>query len=163
MLFRYLGRHCDRRFMWFSIAILIFLLDQSSKWLVCEQLSLYHSVPIFPFFSLYLTHNTGAAFSLLSQAPGWQRWFFVGVTLLIGIIVLIWIYRLSKQQWVIGLGLALILGGALGNVWDRLTLGYVIDFLLLHWHQFQWPVFNLADSSICLGAGILLIRLLRTP
>lgn len=155
-------KHIDHRLLWISIAVLIFLLDQFSKWWMCEHLSLYHEVPVLPFFSLYLAHNTGAAFSFLSQAPGWQRWFFVGIAFVIGAMIILWMCRLQKQQWLTALALALILGGALGNVWDRLTLGYVIDFLLLHWEQYQWPVFNIADSSICVGAVILFFRLLRS-
>lgn len=146
---------------WLILALFIFVLDQSSKWIACQYLALYHSVNVLPFFSLYLTHNTGAAFSFLSDANGWQRWFFSVFAGLVGVFIIMWLYRLPRHHSLMAIALALILGGALGNVWDRLFLGYVIDFLLLHWHQFQWPVFNIADSAICIGAVLLFFCLCR--
>ncbi len=146
---------------WFVLVGLIVIADQASKWLVCQQLTLYHPVPVFPFFSLYLTYNTGAAFSLFSDAAGWQRWLFTLTTAIIGVGITVWLWRLPRKQIIQAIALTLILGGAIGNLLDRVLFGYVIDFLLLHWRQWQWPVFNLADSVICIGAGLLCWQLLR--
>ena len=96
---------------WFILALLVFVLDQSSKWMVCQYLALYHSVNVLPFFSLYLTHNTGAAFSFLSDANGWQRWFFTVFAGLIGVFIVTWLYRLPRGQTITAIALALILGG----------------------------------------------------
>lgn len=124
---------------------------------------LYQAIPVFPGFNLTLMHNTGAAFSFLSQAGGWQRWFFIGLTSIISIAIFIWMYSLpTNRRWLL-VALAFVLGGALGNVWDRITLGYVIDFIevslkFLPWQIFNpWPAFNVADSAIFIGATMLII------
>jgi signal peptidase II len=149
--------------IWLMLAFGVFVLDQLSKWIACQFLTLYQTVPVLPFFSLSLVHNNGAAFSFLSAANGWQRWFFIGLAVCIGIGILFWLCRLSAKQVWMACGLSLILGGAMGNLWDRVCLGYVIDFLLLHWADFRWPVFNLADTAICIGAGILFFHWFKQP
>ena len=146
---------------WILVALFIVVLDQASKWIVCRQLLLHQPVVIFPFFSLFLTYNTGAAFSLFSQAAGWQRWLLIATSVIVIVAILFWLRRLPRQSCLLPLALMLVLGGAIGNLIDRMTLGYVIDFLLLHWQQWQWPVFNIADSAICLGTGLLGLQLLK--
>ena len=113
--------------------------------------------PVFPWFNLTLQHNTGAAFSFLSNAGGWQRYFFSAVAVVISIALAIWLLRLSPGQWLLALGLGLILGGALGNLWDRLALGYVVDFISVHYGGWYFPAFNIADSAITVGAGCILL------
>lgn len=139
---------------WLGIAILVIVLDHLSKWWVSSIMELHQAIPIWPFFSLVRVHNYGAAFSFLADAGGWQRWFFI----VIGIVATIIIVRLLKTHaheprmaW----ALALVLGGALGNVIDRVILGYVVDFLYLHYQEFAWPAFNIADSAISIGAAML--------
>lgn len=139
---------------WLGIAILVIVLDHLSKWWVSSTMELHQAIPIWPFFSLVRVHNYGAAFSFLADAGGWQRWFFI----VIGIVATIIIVRLLKTHaheprmaW----ALALVLGGALGNVIDRVILGYVVDFLYLHYQEFAWPAFNIADSAISIGAAML--------
>jgi signal peptidase II len=146
------------RLFYLLIVFFIFLADQISKWVVCQHLDYYQPVTLLPFFSLYLTHNSGAAFSFLSNGTGWQRWFFIAVGLVISTAIGMWLYRLPKKHFLTGIALSLILGGALGNLWDRVFTGYVVDFLLLHWHQYEWPVFNLADTAISIGAGVLFFQ-----
>jgi signal peptidase II len=146
---------------WLWVSALVFALDQWTK-----QLAMTHLVPAKPvavssFFNLQLSFNPGAAFSFLHRAGGWQRWFFIGFSILMSGAILIWLYRLSRQEKIIRFGLLLILGGALGNLWDRCSLGYVIDFIQLHVNQWYWPTFNVADSAISLGAFLVLLVMLR--
>jgi signal peptidase II len=102
-------------------------------------------------------YNTGAAFSFLSDAGGWQRWFFIGVSCFVSIIIVIWMYNtLTKSRYLL-FALSFILGGALGNLWDRLTLGYVVDFIEVYYQDMYWPAFNIADSSITIGAVLLIL------
>jgi signal peptidase II len=110
-----------------------------------------------PFLDLHKVYNPGAAFSFLSDASGWQRWFFVGLTLFVSLVLIAWLRRLQAGQERLALALALILGGAAGNLIDRVVYGYVIDFIDLYYGDFHWPVFNVADSAITLGAGLLVL------
>ena len=114
-------------------------------------------MPVFSWFNLTLQHNTGAAFSFLHDAGGWQRWFFAGVAVAISGALAVWLYRMPRGQWLLALGLGLILGGALGNLWDRLALGYVVDFISVHYGGRYFPAFNLADSAISVGAAAMLL------
>lgn len=143
------------RWLWLSAVVIG--LDQATKFLASTSLVLYEPRPVTPFFNLTLMHNTGAAFSFLSDAAGWQRWFFVVIALGISGAVAVWLYRLRPGQTWLAAALALILGGALGNVWDRITLGYVVDFIELYYHRWHWPAFNVADSAISVGAAMLVL------
>ena len=139
---------------WLGIAGLVIVLDHLSKWWVSATMDFQETIPVFPFFSFVLVHNQGAAFSFLADAGGWQRWLFIGI----GIVATVIIVRLLKthaHEPRMALALALVLGGALGNVLDRAVLGYVVDFLYFHYHGFAWPAFNIADSAISIGAAIL--------
>ncbi len=139
---------------WLGVAALVIALDHLSKWWISGTMDYQQTIPLLSFFSIVRVHNYGAAFSVLADASGWQRWFFIGI----GIVATVIIVRLLKTHaheprmaW----GLALVLGGALGNVIDRVVLGYVVDFLYFHYHGFAWPAFNIADSAISIGAAML--------
>ena len=142
--------------LWLALAVLVILLDQLTKLLIVGQYPLGWGQPLTSFFNLVRVHNTGAAFSFLASASGWQRWFFTGLGVVAAILI-VWMLRSHPGQKLFGLALSLILGGAIGNVIDRLMYGYVVDFLDFHWSGWHFPAFNLADSAITLGAGCLLL------
>lgn len=145
---------------WLWLSGLIIVLDQASKLFMASWLSIAETRAIIPFFNLTMAHNTGAAFSFLSQAGGWQRWFFVGLALAISSGLLVWLKKLAKTKME-AISISLILGGAIGNVIDRLLLGYVIDFIDVYYGTYHWPAFNIADSAICVGAALLIIDSFR--
>jgi len=145
---------------WLGVALAVIVADHLTKFWVSSTLAYQEAIPVLPFFSLVRVHNTGAAFSFLADAGGWQRWFFIAV----GIVATVIIVRLLKHhagQPRMALALALLLGGALGNVIDRVVLGHVVDFLYFHYRNFAWPAFNVADSAISIGAGLLIWDSLR--
>ena len=145
---------------WLGVALAVIVADHLTKWWVSSTLDFQETVPVLPFFSLVLVHNTGAAFSFLADAGGWQRWFFIAV----GVIATVIIVRLLKRHGHephLAFPLALVLGGALGNVIDRVVLGHVVDFLYFHYRGFAWPAFNVADSAISVGAALLIWDSLR--
>ena len=146
---------------WLGIAFIVILADQFTKTLILGDFTLGESRTVTGFFNVVHVHNTGAAFSFLAGAAGWQRWFFVGLALAAtGFIV--WMLLRHGGQRLFGTALALILGGALGNVIDRLLHGYVIDFIQVHYGGAYFPSFNVADSAITVGAGLLILdELLR--
>jgi len=150
-------------FMWLLVALVLMLLDQYTKYLAVGNIEPGTAVPVLPFFSLVLTYNTGAAFSFLAGASGWQRWFFVLIALgASGLIV--WMLYKHRRNTFLCVGLTLILGGAIGNLIDRLTVGAVVDFILVYWRQYHWPAFNIADSCISVGAAIVIWDgFMRTP
>jgi signal peptidase II len=158
-------RHASHRgpslWLWLALALLVLVLDQFTKWLIVGQFVLGDSRPITSFFNLVRAHNPGAAFSFLAQAGGWQRWLFTGIGLAASALM-IWMLRAHPGQKLFGFAIACILGGAIGNVIDRLVHGYVVDFLDFHWAGWHFPAFNAADSAITLGAACLLLdELLR--
>lgn len=147
--------------VWLALALLILLVDQLSKWLIIGQFHLGDSRSITGFFNLVRAHNPGAAFSFLAQAGGWQRWLFTGLGVGASLLM-VWMLRSHPGQKLFGFAIACILGGAIGNVIDRLVHGYVVDFLDFHWAGWHFPAFNAADSAITLGAACLLLdELLR--
>ncbi len=148
-------RLSDMKWFWLSGVVLI--LDQCSKLIADALLQFNQPVPLLSFLDLHKVYNPGAAFSFLSDASGWQRWFFVGLTLLVSLVLAVWLRRLQAGQAWLALALSLILGGALGNLIDRVVYGYVIDFIDLYYGDWHWPVFNLADSAITVGAGLLIL------
>ena len=141
--------------IWYGLAALLVLADQWTKQLALEHLTLATRDVVTPFFDLTLAFNRGAAFSFLSDAGGWQRGFFTTISVVVSAVIVGWIWRLGSGQRWLALGLALILGGALGNLYDRVALGYVVDFISLHYQHYYWPAFNLADSAITGGALLL--------
>jgi signal peptidase II len=142
--------------MWFGLSALVVLGDQLTKYAMIQWLERGQSVRVTPFFDLVMVYNPGAAFSFLSDAAGWQRWFFVLLALGISIWLVRLIRRHAQERW-LALSFSLILGGALGNVIDRLVHGAVIDFLYFHVGRYGWPAFNVADSAITVGAIMLAI------
>jgi signal peptidase II len=146
---------------WLGLAFVILLVDQFTKVLIQGYYQLGDSTPMTSFFNLVRAHNSGAAFSFLSGASGWQRWFFMVLGMLAAAVI-VWLLRSHGGQKLFSFALACILGGALGNVLDRMLHGYVIDFLDFHWHLWHFPAFNVADSSISIGAACLILdELLR--
>ncbi len=143
---------------WLWLSLLAVILDQASKLTIAGSMQLYESIEIMPFFKLTYVHNTGAAFSFLSEAGGWQRWFFAGLALVIGAVIAVWLARLKKHETLLAVALALVLGGAAGNLIDRLAYGYVIDFLDVYYESWHWPAFNIADSAITLGVILMLLE-----
>lgn len=147
---------------WLSISAVIVVLDLYTKHLVQQAFTYGEHLHVTGFFDLVRYHNTGAAFSFLADAGGWQKWFFTTMATVASIVI---VYLLKKHPdnklfcW----GLALVLGGALGNLYDRITLGYVVDFLYFYYQQFAWPAFNVADSAICVGVGLLLLDSFKQP
>ena len=141
----------------FGLALVVILLDQYTKGLASGGLEYGQPVRVFWRFNLTLQHNMGAAFSFLSDAGGWQRYFFSAAAIVISMVLAIWLYVMPRGQRLLALSLGLILGGALGNLWDRVALGYVVDFISVHYENYYFPAFNIADSAISVGAvGMLL-------
>ncbi|MDH5594150.1 MAG: signal peptidase II [Gammaproteobacteria bacterium] len=145
-----------KKYLW--ISVLVIVLDQITKYLASSQLDYAVPVAVMPMFNFTLLHNTGAAFSFLSDAGGWQRWFFVVLALVISIVLFVWLTRLKQHEKWIAISLSLILGGAIGNVIDRFIFGYVIDFLDIYYNNWHWPAFNIADSAITVGAVVLILE-----
>ncbi len=142
---------------WLWLAFLSLGLDQASKLVIANTMQLYESHRIYPYFNLTYVHNTGAAFSFLSDAGGWQRWLFAGLAVGMSVIISIWLTRLKSTETRIAVALSLILGGAIGNLIDRLIYGYVIDFLDVYYETWHWPAFNIADSAITVGVILMLL------
>jgi signal peptidase II len=140
---------------WFGLSAVIAVADQATKLAAVDGLRLHERVEILPFFNLTLVHNPGAAFSFLATAGGWQRTFFVVLTLAISAVIVAWLARSGSRHTGTATALSLVLGGAIGNLIDRVRLGYVIDFLDLHVAGWHWPAFNIADAAIVCGAGLL--------
>lgn len=155
---------------WLWLTALVLFADLLTKYAAETMLDYRVPVPVTSFFSFTLSYNTGAAFSFLADQSGWQRWFFVALTIAVCAVLLVWVYRLKDSERWLAIALCLVLGGALGNLYDRIMLGHVVDFLHFHYFfdfdSFQWdfnyPVFNLADSFICIGAFMLAIDMFRT-
>lgn len=143
--------------------MLIVVLDQVSKSAAVQWLTLNQAQPVFPGFNLTLVHNPGAAFSFLRDAGGWQRYFFIILTTVVSVVLLIWLARLHAGRTMLACALALVIGGAAGNLWDRLQYGYVIDFIQVYYDKWSWPVFNIADSAITVGALLLILDAFRKP
>ncbi len=141
---------------WLALAMIIFVADQFIKTLILGYYKLGDSTYVTSFFNVVRVHNTGAAFSFLANAGGWQRWFFTGIGF-IATIFIIWMLRSHHAQKLFAFALACILGGAIGNVADRLQHGYVVDYLDFHVSGWHWPSFNLADCAIFIGAGCLIL------
>jgi signal peptidase II len=147
---------------WLWLTALVIALDQLSKWLVVRHMALYETIELLPVLNLYRTFNLGAAFSFLHDAGGWQRWFFIALGLGVGVAIVIWLRKLHwRTQALLSCSLSLILGGAIGNVIDRIRLGHVVDFIHAHWKDADFPAFNIADSAITVGAILLLIDAFR--
>ncbi len=143
---------------WMSVAMLVVIADQITKWAIIEWVALYEKIPLNSFINLTHQRNTGAAFSFLADAGGWQRWFFVVLATVVSGVISVWLWRIRHEgQAVLAAGLALVLGGAVGNLIDRATLGYVTDFIQVWFGNWAFPSFNVADAGISVGAALLII------
>lgn len=143
---------------WLWLSALVVALDQLTKWMASAWLEPHVPIPVWSWFNFTLAHNTGAAFSFLSDASGWQRWLFAVLTIVVSVFIVTWLKRLQAGEGWTAAGLALILGGAIGNLIDRIAYGHVIDFIQWHYEGWYWPTFNIADSAITVGAAILVIH-----
>ena len=146
---------------WIWLAIVVIVLDQLTKYIASSSLVMFQPVAVMPMFNWTLMHNTGAAFSFLHDAGGWQRWFFAIIAIVVSVVLVMWIKRLEQHEKWQAIALALILGGAIGNVIDRLWLGYVVDFIQVYYQQWYWPAFNIADSAIFIGVAMIIIDSIR--
>ncbi|WP_028240864.1 signal peptidase II [Stutzerimonas azotifigens] len=148
---------------WLWLSLLVIVVDQATKFYFEDALTLYQRIEIIPdYLSWTLAYNTGAAFSFLADHSGWQRWFFAVIAVGVSIVLVVWMKRLKADETWLAVALALVLGGALGNLYDRVVLGHVVDFILVHW-QNRWffPAFNVADSAITVGAIMLALDMLK--
>lgn len=143
--------------IWLVLSIILLALDQITKWVVSTEMSLYQTIDILPVFNFTYVHNYGAAFSFLSEAGGWQKYFFSAIAVTISVLLVYWLKKLPATNKLLCSAYALVLAGAIGNLIDRLLHGYVIDFLHVYYEQYDFPVFNIADVAISVGAGLLLL------
>jgi len=142
---------------WLWLTLLCLTIDQVSKQWVVSAFDLYESIEILPVFSFTYVHNLGAAFSFLADQGGWQRWFFTMIAAIASIVFMVWLAKTPKSQKLLSIAIALMLSGSLGNLIDRVMFGYVIDFLDFHWSGYDFPVFNIADSMIFIGAALMIL------
>lgn len=150
-----------KKWFWFLLSFVVLLLDQLTKYWAESSLVPYQSESVVSMLNFTLAYNTGAAFSFLSGTGSWHRWFFAGFSVVMSLLLAAWLLRLSSTARLQSLAISLILGGAVGNLYDRAVLGHVVDFIDLYYENHHWPVFNLADSAICFGAFLLLIDLCK--
>lgn len=140
---------------WLWISLIVLAADQATKLWILELLQPGQSIPLFPGFNLVLAFNRGAAFSMLAQADGWQRPLFITIAI-VASATMLYLLRRHAGQRLFCAALALLLGGAIGNLYDRITYGHVVDFIDVYWATYHWPAFNIADSAICIGAGLMI-------
>jgi len=147
-----------RAAIWLLLSACVVLADQVSKSFIVQRFGEFEFIKILPILDITRMHNVGAAFSFLATASGWQRWIFIGLAVMVSLGIIVWLLRLPRSTNVLlPCGLALVLGGALGNLIDRVRLGHVIDFIHFHWDRAYFPAFNVADSAITVGAACLLM------
>lgn len=152
----------SKAFMWYLLALVVLVIDQWSKWLAESTLTFLQPVPVIePVLNWTLAYNEGAAFSMLADQSGWQKWFFAGLALVMALFLIVYLLKVPRRARLLSTGLALVLGGALGNLIDRLLHGHVIDFIHVHyadaWH---YPIFNIADVGICVGVALIIIDMI---
>ncbi|MFT5691890.1 MAG: signal peptidase II [Oceanicoccus sp.] len=152
-----------RTVLWLLVTVTVVVLDQWTKSLASSELVYGRAVEVLPVFNFTLMHNSGAAFSFLSEAGGWQRWLFVGISSVVSLVLLVWMFLLKPKDIIMAASLSLILGGAIGNLWDRVLLGYVIDFISVHYDNHYFPAFNIADSAISIGAVLMILDMIINP
>ncbi|MDH0747921.1 signal peptidase II [Pseudomonas sp. GD03842] len=152
------------RLSWLWLSVLVLIVDQASKYYFEHSLSLYQQIVVIPsYFSWTLAYNTGAAFSFLADSSGWQRWLFALIAVVVSAVLVVWLKRLGRNETWLAIALALVLGGALGNLYDRIVIGHVIDFVLVHWDtRWYFPAFNFADSAITVGAIMLALDMFKS-
>ena len=149
--------------VWLWLSALVIVVDQVTKRVIDSAMQLHQTIELIPYFQLTYMRNQGAAFSFLSGAGGWQRWFFIGLAIVASVFIFVWLRKLDPSRRREAVAWALVLGGALGNLIDRILYGYVIDFLDVYVGDWHWPAFNVADSAITVGVGLLLLDSFKTP
>jgi signal peptidase II len=142
---------------WLWVSLCVIILDQATKQIAESQLTAHQAVNVMPYFDWFLTYNTGAAFSLLADAGGWQRWFFTIIAIVVSIVIVQWIRKLPADEILTAASLSLILGGAIGNLIDRILLGHVVDYIQVWLGSTAFPAFNIADAAISVGAVLLIL------
>jgi signal peptidase II len=152
-----------RAAIWLLLSVLVVLADQLSKSYITSHYGEFEFTTVLPVLDITRMHNVGAAFSFLATASGWQRWLFISLAVIVSIGIVVWLYRMPRSQGLLACGLALVLGGAIGNVIDRIRLGAVVDFIHFHWDRAYFPAFNIADSAITVGAACLILDALLEP
>jgi len=152
-----------RSVIWLLLSALVVLADQLSKSYITSHYGEFEFTTLLPILDITRMHNVGAAFSFLATASGWQRWLFISLAVIVSIGIVVWLYRMPRSQGLLACGLALVLGGAIGNVIDRIRLGAVVDFIHFHWDRAYFPAFNIADSAITVGAACLILDALLEP
>jgi signal peptidase II len=152
-----------RAAVWLLLSALVVLADQVSKSYITSHYGEFEFTTVLPILDITRMHNVGAAFSFLATASGWQRWLFIVLAVTVSIGIVVWLYRMPRSHGLLACGLALVLGGAIGNVIDRIRLGAVIDFIHFHWDRAYFPAFNIADSAITVGAACLILDALLEP
>lgn len=152
-----------RAAVWLLLSALVVLADQLSKSYITSHYGEFEFTTVLPILDITRMHNVGAAFSFLATASGWQRWLFISLAVIVSIGIVVWLYRMPRSHGLLACGLALVLGGAIGNVIDRIRLGAVIDFIHFHWDRAYFPAFNIADSAITVGAACLILDALLEP
>jgi len=152
------------RLSWLWLSLLVLVIDQASKFYFEGKLEMFQQIVVIPdLFSWTLAYNTGAAFSFLADSSGWQRWLFALIAIVVSAVLVVWLKRLGRNETWLAIALALVLGGALGNLYDRIALGHVIDFILVHWQdRWRFPAFNVADSAITVGAVMLALDMFKS-
>lgn len=143
--------------LWLFVSAAVVWADMETKAWASEVLTLYRPQEVWPWLNMTLAHNYGAAFSFLSDAGGWQRWFLTILASIVSLVLIVWVLRLPRREWLTGLALALVIGGAIGNLVDRVQLGYVVDFIDVFYKGWHWPVFNVADSAITCGIVLMIL------
>jgi signal peptidase II len=149
--------------MWLVLSVLVVFADQLSKSYITSHYGEFEFTTVLPVLDITRMHNVGAAFSFLATASGWQRWLFISLAVVVSIGIVVWLYRMPSSQGLLACGLALVLGGAIGNVIDRIRLGAVVDFIHFHWDRAYFPAFNIADSAITVGAACLILDAMLEP
>jgi len=152
-----------RAAVWLLLSVFVVLTDQLTKSYIMSHYGEFEFTTVLPILDITRMHNVGAAFSFLASASGWQRWLFIVLAVTVSIAIVTWLCRMRRSQGLLAAGLALVLGGAIGNVIDRIRLGHVIDFIHFHWDRAYFPAFNVADSAITVGAACLLLDALFEP
>lgn len=144
--------------IWLWLSVVVIAIDQITKLIALRELDYLERIPVIPgWFDWILTYNTGAAFSFLADAGGWQKYLFAGLAMVVSAVLVVWMKKLPRHDWRQAVPFALVIGGALGNVIDRIRIGKVVDFILWYRGDWSWPAFNVADSAICLAAGWLIV------
>jgi signal peptidase II len=148
---------------WLLLSAIVVLVDQLTKGYISRRYGEFEFTTVLPVLDITRMHNVGAAFSFLAGASGWQRWLFIALAVGVSIAIVVWLFRMPRSKVLLAAGLSLVLGGAIGNVIDRIRLGYVVDFIHFHWDRAYFPAFNVADSAITVGAAFLLLDALFEP